>query len=59
MKKWLFALMFAVSGLAQAAIVEGKDYVVLPKPQPVATPGKIEVIEFFSYHCIHCFIWNR
>lgn len=55
MKKWLFALMFAVSGLAQAAIVEGKDYVVLSKPQPVATPGKIEVIEFFSYHCIHCF----
>ncbi|MFN4236574.1 MAG: thiol:disulfide interchange protein DsbA/DsbL [Vogesella sp.] len=54
MKKWLFALMFAVSGLAQAAIVEGKDYTVLSKPQPVATPGKVEVIEFFSYHCVHC-----
>ncbi|MGL6046190.1 MAG: thiol:disulfide interchange protein DsbA/DsbL [Vogesella sp.] len=55
MKKWLLALMFTLTSVAHAAIVEGKDYVVLPKPQPVATPGKVEVIEFFSYHCIHCF----
>jgi len=55
MKKWLLALMFTLTGFAHAAIVEGKDYTVLPKPQPVATPGKVEVIEFFSYHCVHCF----
>lgn len=55
MKKWLLALMFAFTGFAHAAIVEGKDYTVLPKPQQVATPGKVEVIEFFSYHCVHCF----
>ncbi len=55
MKKWLFAALLMVAGVAQAAIVEGKDYVLLAKPQPVATPGKVEVIEFFSYHCVHCF----
>ncbi|SCK09221.1 thiol:disulfide interchange protein DsbA/DsbL [Vogesella sp. LIG4] len=55
MKKWLFAVLMMVSGLANAAIVEGKDYVVLATPQPVSTPGKVEVIEFFSYHCVHCF----
>ncbi|MFC3530883.1 thiol:disulfide interchange protein DsbA/DsbL [Vogesella facilis] len=55
MKKWLFAALLLVAGVAQAAIVEGKDYVLLAKPQPVATPGKVEVIEFFSYHCVHCF----
>ncbi|WP_174874917.1 thiol:disulfide interchange protein DsbA/DsbL [Vogesella oryzae] len=55
MKKWLFAALLMMAGVAQAAIVEGKDYVLLAKPQPVATPGKVEVIEFFSYHCIHCF----
>ncbi len=54
MKKWLFAVLMAASGFVQAAIVEGKDYVLLAKPQPTPA-GKVEVIEFFSYHCIHCF----
>lgn len=34
---------------------EGRDYARLPTPQPPATPGKIEVIEFFSYTCPHCY----
>lgn len=56
MKKWLLVGLMLVSSLANAAIVLGKDYTVLASPQPVATPpGKVEVIEFFSYHCIHCF----
>jgi len=54
MKKWLFAVLMAVSGFVHAAIVEGKDYELLAKPQPTPA-GKVEVIEFFSYHCIHCF----
>lgn len=38
---------------APAAPVEGKQYKPLAKPQ--ATPaGKIEVIEFFWYGCVHC-----
>lgn len=39
--------------LAQGGPVEGQQYVEI-KP-PVATPpGKIEVLEFFSYACPHC-----
>nr|WP_294866150.1 thiol:disulfide interchange protein DsbA/DsbL [uncultured Pseudogulbenkiania sp.] len=55
MKKWLLAGLMLFSAWANAAIEQGKDYTVLANPQPVATPGKVEVIEFFSYHCIHCF----
>jgi thiol:disulfide interchange protein DsbA len=39
---------------ASAQLVEGKNYVRLPNPQPVETGNKIEVIEFFSYGCPHC-----
>ncbi len=38
---------------AQAPPMEGVDY-VLVAPQPVAIPGKIEVIEFFFYGCEAC-----
>jgi thiol:disulfide interchange protein DsbA len=35
---------------------EGSDYRRLGKPAPVDAPaGKIEVIEFFAYSCVHCF----
>ena len=37
-----------------AAPVEGKDFTRLEPPQPVREPGKIEVLEFFSYACPHC-----
>jgi thiol:disulfide interchange protein DsbA len=39
---------------AAPAFEEGKDYVRLSTPVPPATPGQIEVIEFFSYRCPHC-----
>ncbi len=39
--------------------VEGKDYVRLPSPAPVAAPaGKFEVVEFFSYGCPHCYAFE-
>lgn len=51
---WVLALA-AVSGLpAASAQSEGTDYKVLPVSQPTQSPGKIEVIEFFSYGCPHC-----
>lgn len=34
--------------------VEGTDYRKIEPPQPTDSPGKIEVIEFFSYMCPHC-----
>jgi thiol:disulfide interchange protein DsbA len=40
---------------AQGGPREGADYVVLEKRAPVEAPaGKIEVVEFFWYSCIHC-----
>lgn len=45
------------TALAQAAgLREGSDYRRLGKPAPVDAPaGKVEVIEFFAYTCIHCY----
>jgi len=35
---------------------EGKDFVRLAKPVPSSSPmGQVEVVEFFSYSCIHCY----
>ncbi|MCH1907209.1 MULTISPECIES: thiol:disulfide interchange protein DsbA/DsbL [Pseudomonadota] len=57
----------ANSVFAQEAFKAGKDFLELDKPVPVdAPPGKVEVIEFFSYNCPHCAafepqleIWTR
>lgn len=43
---------FAVA--AGPAPVQGQDYTLLEPAQPVDNPGKIEVLEFFSYGCPHC-----
>ncbi|MFN3957743.1 MULTISPECIES: thiol:disulfide interchange protein DsbA/DsbL [Tepidimonas] len=45
-------LVWAQSGTLR----EGTDYRTLGKPVPVDTgPGQVEVLEFFSYSCIHCY----
>ncbi len=44
-------LSLAGTALAQAP---GKDYQLVKPAQPTSSPGKIEVIEFFSYACPHC-----
>lgn len=50
------ALLAAGGARAQGAPVEGKDFVRLATPAPVAAPaGKVEVVEFFSYGCPHCY----
>jgi thiol:disulfide interchange protein DsbA len=43
-----------MSAAVHAQGVEGTDYRKLDPPQPTASPGKIEVIEFFSFMCPHC-----
>lgn len=56
MRKWLVALfMFVSLPVLAAGLREGVDYKVLPIPQPVSQKDKVEVIEFFSYGCVHCF----
>ncbi len=42
-------------GAQGAAPTEGRDYVRLSPPVAVPTGGKIDVIEFFSYGCPHCY----
>ena len=48
----LFAA-FAIQA-ATAQVGGGVDLVKLDPPQPVENDGKIEVLEFFAYGCIHC-----
>jgi thiol:disulfide interchange protein DsbA len=38
-----------------AALGQPRDYVELDPPLPVESGGKIEVLEFFWYGCIHCY----
>jgi thiol:disulfide interchange protein DsbA len=52
----VFALFLSLSSLAAfAAPVQGTDYTLITPPQQQITTGKVEVIEFFSYGCPHCF----
>ncbi len=37
-----------------AAPTEGTQFVKVEPPVPLLAPGKIEVLEFFSYACPHC-----
>lgn len=46
--------LWVLSVAAHAQGVEGTDYRKIEPPQPTMSPGKIEVIEFFSYMCPHC-----
>lgn len=51
----VLALAFA-GNVAAAPPQAGKEYEVLATPQPsTAPPGQVEVLEFFSYACPHCF----
>lgn len=58
----LLRLSFAALGLVAATAFAspadpklGVDYVQLASPQPAQVVGKkVEVIEFFMYHCPHC-----
>ena len=59
----LTALCLAAAALcaatpAWAQLVEGHDYRLLAPPRPTSSPGKIEVVEFFSYACPHCARFN-
>lgn len=40
----------ATAGAAEA----GKNYFVIDPPQPTASGDRIEVLEIFSYACVHC-----
>jgi thiol:disulfide interchange protein DsbA len=51
-----FALFVSLASfMVSAAPVQGTDYTLISPPQTPTTTGKVEVIEFFSYGCPHCF----
>ncbi len=52
----LFLGVISFTGIssARAELVEGRDYTVLPHPQPTESGKNIEVLEFFWYGCPHC-----
>jgi protein dithiol oxidoreductase (disulfide-forming) len=54
MKRWLSALVAALAAAPLLALGQ-PSYTELNPPQPVESTGKIEVVEFFWYGCIHCY----
>lgn len=49
------ASLLLVSAAHAANFVAGNQYIVLPQPQPTnVAPGKVEVMEVFSYGCPAC-----
>lgn len=50
----LAALALSTPALAATAYEEGKHYQRLPIPVDTRNPDQVEVVEVFSYGCIHC-----
>lgn len=50
-----FLLIVSTPGLAAEAPKPAEPYQRLTQPRPTNDPSKVEVIEFFSYGCIHCY----
>jgi protein dithiol oxidoreductase (disulfide-forming) len=49
------SLVASTAFASPTAPTNGVEYVTLAQPQPVQASGKkVEVIEFFMYHCPHC-----
>ena len=48
-------MVLGLSSLSWAEYDEGVEYELLTKAQPAPTDGTVEVIEFFSYGCPHCY----
>lgn len=59
---WLFACLSLTGLTAQAQLrpplAAAKYFPVDPPQPPLSTSGKIEVIEFFSYGCGHCAVFQ-
>lgn len=53
------AIALGIAGVASAAapvaLVEGQNYRTLASAVTPDNPGKIEVLEAFSYGCVHCY----
>ena len=54
-KQTIAALSLSLLSLSAQAATKGVDYTVLSRPIPQQQAGKIEVLEFFGYFCVHCY----
>ena len=52
----LLAMLWAPIGAAQGSVLwqEGKHYERINPAQPTTSGDKVEVVEVFSYACVHC-----
>lgn len=56
MSKKPFGYIFILIAFLFATLLQAEEkYENVTPPQPTANPAKIEVIEFFSYGCPHCY----
>jgi thiol:disulfide interchange protein DsbA len=53
---WIFAAVATTAPVNSFAAEPqaGREYTLVEPIQPPAVPGKIDVVEFFSYGCPHC-----
>jgi thiol:disulfide interchange protein DsbA len=51
----LLAALAATAPAPAVTLTEGVEYERLAEPEPTHDPKRIEVLEVFSYGCIHCF----
>jgi thiol:disulfide interchange protein DsbA len=49
----------AASGEPSPALLEGRDYYVLPLPAHVPADDRIEVLHLFAYDCAPCYAFER
>lgn len=56
-RRSFFRHLLAIAALALAlpAFAQGGGYTLVQPPQQTDNPAKIEVLEFFSYGCPHCY----
>jgi thiol:disulfide interchange protein DsbA len=55
LKSLILCASMVFSMMAAAEPQAGREYDLIDPPQPTEVKGKIEVIEFFSYACPHCY----
>ncbi len=54
-RKFIAVMMVLFTATAFAQSEGAQQYTMLNPPQPTSTGKKIEVLEFFSYVCSHCY----
>lgn len=54
----LLTTLLAAGAYAAEKFTAGTHYEILPLPVKTADPATIEVVEMFSYACVHCFSFD-